>query len=163
MQLRRQLRRIVGARIALRNERLPPWPEIRPEIRRKPPQERAIVASRTYADRPLGTLEGLSDLIDDAEVFYLFPHVRTREDVVLFWRADARVALLFPRGSPLRDEGEPVVPMESRYSDPLPLPSARSEMDELNHRFLYFVAAEDQRGKVLYLRRDGDYGLVVPR
>jgi len=35
-------------------------------------------------------------------------------------------------------------------------------MDELNHRFLYFVDAYDGRGKVLYLRHDGDYGLVEP-
>ncbi|MDT4935327.1 MAG: Sigma 54 modulation/S30EA ribosomal protein terminus [Pseudonocardiales bacterium] len=35
-------------------------------------------------------------------------------------------------------------------------------MDWLNHRFLYFIDAADGRGKVLYLRHDGDYGLVVP-
>jgi hypothetical protein len=35
-------------------------------------------------------------------------------------------------------------------------------MDWLNHRFLYFVDAEDGRGRVLYLRHDGDYGLVQP-
>jgi hypothetical protein len=35
-------------------------------------------------------------------------------------------------------------------------------MDVLNHRFLYFVDAADGRGKVLYLRHDGDYGLVEP-
>jgi ribosome-associated translation inhibitor RaiA len=163
LQLRRQLRRIVGSRLALRNERLPRWPEIHPEVRRKPPGERAIVACRTYADRPLGTLEGVSDLIDDAEVFYLFPHARTREDVVVFWRDDARIGLLFPPGSALADEPDPVVPLASRYSSPLPLADACSEMDALDHRFLYFIAAEDERGKVLYLRRDGDYGLVVPR
>jgi hypothetical protein len=32
----------------------------------------------------------------------------------------------------------------------------------LNHRFLYFIDAGDGRGKVLYLRHDGDYGLVEP-
>ena len=35
-------------------------------------------------------------------------------------------------------------------------------MDVLNHRFLYFIDAVDGRGKVLYLRHDGDYGLVEP-
>jgi hypothetical protein len=33
-------------------------------------------------------------------------------------------------------------------------------MDALNHRFLYFIDAADGRGKVLYLRHDGDYGLA---
>jgi len=30
------------------------------------------------------------------------------------------------------------------------------------HRFLYFIDADDERGKVLYVRLDGDYGLVEP-
>jgi hypothetical protein len=40
------------------------------------------------------------------------------------------------------------------------LVDARSEMEVLNHRFVYFIASEVRRGKVLYLRHDGDYGLV---
>jgi hypothetical protein len=32
----------------------------------------------------------------------------------------------------------------------------------LNHRFLYFIDAADGRGKLLYLRQDGDYGPVEP-
>jgi hypothetical protein len=38
--------------------------------------------------------------------------------------------------------------------------TARAEMDILNHRFVYFT--DDGRGRVLYLRHDGDYGLVDP-
>jgi putative sigma-54 modulation protein len=88
--------------------------------------------------------------------------VRTNEDVVVFWRDDGRIGLLFPPGSVLADENDVVVPMPSRYSDPLTLAAARSEMDVLNHRFLYYIDAEDERGRVLYLRTDGDYGLVEP-
>jgi ribosome-associated translation inhibitor RaiA len=32
----------------------------------------------------------------------------------------------------------------------------------LNHRSVYFTDANDGRGRVLYLRHDGDYGLVEP-
>jgi hypothetical protein len=35
-------------------------------------------------------------------------------------------------------------------------------MDVVNHRFLYFIDDRDGRGRVLYLRHDGDYGLVEP-
>ncbi|MEA2396449.1 MAG: hypothetical protein QOK25_5 [Thermoleophilaceae bacterium] len=59
-------------------------------------------------------------------------------------------------------ENDVVVPEPSRYSAPLPLSTARTEMDELDHRFLYFIDADDGRGKILYLRHDGDYGLVEP-
>jgi hypothetical protein len=89
--------------------------------------------------------------------------VRTGEDVVVYRRDDGRIGLIFLPGSPLADEGDEIVVAEpSRYSSPLTLDTARAEMDLLNDRFLYFVDAEDGRGKVLYLRHDGDYGLVLP-
>ena len=78
-------------------------------------------------------------------------------------RDDGRIGLLHPPGSPLSGENDIVVPEPSRYDQPIPLAKARDEMDVLGHRFLYFIDAADGRGKVLYLRHDGDYGLVEPR
>jgi ribosome-associated translation inhibitor RaiA len=170
--LQRQLRRVVDSEVALRNEpaaieqalaALEPERSHRPEARLKPPEERAIVRRRTYAGRPEATLEAVADMLDLDEEFHLFRHVRTGEDVVVYRRDDGRIGLIFPPGSPLADEGDDIVVAEpSRYSSPLALDTARAEMDLLNHRFLYFIDAEDGRGKVLYLRHDGDYGLVVP-
>ena len=54
------------------------------------------------------------------------------------------------------------MPEPSRYPEPISLERARDEMDVLNHRFLYFVDAADGHGKVMYLRHDGNYGLVEP-
>jgi putative sigma-54 modulation protein len=89
--------------------------------------------------------------------------VRTSEDVVVHRRDDKRVGLIHPRGSILSDETDEIVVAEpNRYSDPLTLDQARAEEDIVNHRFLYFIDAADGRGKVLYLRHDGDYGLVEP-
>jgi hypothetical protein len=168
--LRRQLRRIVGADVALRNE-----PRVlddggreqRAPARLKPPEERSIVVRRTYAQEPEPTLTALADLLEDAEVFHLFVHARTGEDVVAYQLDSGRLGLLFPPGSVLADEGDLVVAQPSWFSEPLPFAAARSEMDVLNeravyHRFLYFIDAGDERGKVLYLRLDGDYGLVEP-
>jgi putative sigma-54 modulation protein len=70
--------------------------------------------------------------------------------------------LLFPQGSALADEDDIAAPEPSRYSKPLTLDQARTEMDWLNHRFLYFIDADGGRGEVIYLRHDGDYGLVEP-
>jgi hypothetical protein len=136
----------------------------RPEARLKPPEQREIVRRRTYSDHPEATLEAISDLLDLDEEFHLFVHVRTGEDVVVHHRDDRRIGLLHPRGSLLGDEEDEVVaPEPSRYSEPLSLATARSEMDMLEHRFVYFLDAGDRRGKVIYLRFDGDYGLVEPR
>jgi ribosome-associated translation inhibitor RaiA len=171
-RLRRQLRRVVGAEVAQRNEP----DEIRkglaavelarahrPEGRLKPPEERAILRLRTYADHPEATLEAIADMLDLDEEFHLFKHVRTGEDVVVYRRDDGRIGLMHPPGSVLADETDEIVVAEpSRYSQPLALEAARGEMDIVNHRFLYFVDAADGRGKVLYLRHDGDYGIVEP-
>jgi ribosome-associated translation inhibitor RaiA len=169
-RLRRQLRRIVDTDVATRNDprtikkaiddfRQADRPLPAKDI--KPPDEREIISRRSYATSPEPTLSAIVDLLEDAEQFHAFVHVRTNEDTVVFWRDDGRIGLLFPPGSVLADEQD-VVPMRSRYDEPLTLALARSEMDMLNHRFLYFMDAEDDRGKVLYLRADGDYGLVDP-
>jgi hypothetical protein len=170
-RLRDQLRRVVDADVALRNEprtiakalrdlehRLPDRPQRSP----KPPEEREIVHRRTYVDVPLSTAEAVNELLDMDAEFLLFTHARTREDVAVHRRDDGAVGLLHPHGSELAGEDEIVVPEPSRYSEPLTLERARTEMDWLNHRFLYFIDADDGRGKVIYLRHDGDYGLVEP-
>jgi ribosome-associated translation inhibitor RaiA len=172
-RLRRQLRDIVGAEVAERNEpavieralgTLPlahdPWPP--PQAQRKPPEERRIVTRRVYGDELEPTLSAIADLVSSGDLFHLFCHVRTNEDVVVFRRDDGRFGMIIPRGSILADEADIVVPQPNRYSEPRSLEWARAEMDLLNHRFLYFQAAEDGRGRVLYLRDDGDYGLVEP-
>jgi ribosome-associated translation inhibitor RaiA len=171
-RLRRQVRRVVGAEVAERNEpreiqkaleSLPLEPTHRPEADLKPPEERQIVHRRTYADSPEATLEAAADMFDLDEEFHLFVHVRTSEDVVVHRRDDRRIGLIHPRGSILADETDDVVVAEpNRYSAPLTLDQARAEEDIVNHRFLYFMDAEDGRGKVIYLRHDGDYGLVEP-
>jgi ribosome-associated translation inhibitor RaiA len=170
-RLRRQLRRVVDADVALRNEPrtieralkdLPRNREDRPHARRKPPEERSIVHRRPYSEIPISTLEAVADLIDLDLHFNLFRHVRNDEDVVVYCRDDGRIGLIHPRDSVLADENDVVIPEPSRYSEPLPFDRARTEMDMLDHRFLYFVDAADDRGKVIYLRYDGDYGLVEP-
>jgi ribosome-associated translation inhibitor RaiA len=169
-RLRRQLRRVVDADVARRDEPavimkaledLGPHP-LRP-VHAKPAEERRIVRRRTYSDHPEATLEAIADLIDLDEDFHLFVHVRTGEDVVVHRLADRRFGLLHPRGSRLADEADQLVaPQPSRYSEPISLEAVRAEMDLIVHRFTYFHDAGDGRGKVLYVRHDGDYGLVEP-
>jgi ribosome-associated translation inhibitor RaiA len=171
-RLQRQLRRVVGAEVAVRNEpreiqkaieSLPLEPTHRPEADLKPPEERQIIRRRTYADHPESTLEAAEDMFDLDEEFHLFVHVRTSEEVVVHRRDDRLIGLIHPRGSVLADETDDVVVAEAnRYSEPLTLATARAEMDIVNHRFLYYIDADDRRGRVLYLRHDGDYGLVEP-
>jgi ribosome-associated translation inhibitor RaiA len=170
LRLRRQLRDAVDAVVARRNDpavlrkaasdlELEARP--RPRARLKPPQEREIVTFLKVPGEPESTFGAVAELIDRDYEFNLFRHAASAEDVVVHRRADDAVGLLHPPGSPLRHERrDMVIPEPSRYSEPIALVDARLEMDALGHRFIYFIALDDRRGKVLYLRRDGDYGLV---
>jgi ribosome-associated translation inhibitor RaiA len=165
--LRRQVLRITGAAATRRKQPRfvgngPPPPSYPGRgVSLKPPEQREIVPRRAYVDVPLATFDAIDELVALEVVFVLFRHVRTDEAVVVHHRDDGRLGLLFPPGSVLADEDDVVVPKPSRYDRPLALADAREEMDLVNHRFLYFGDADDDgRGKVLYLRRDGDYGLV---
>lgn len=170
-RLLRQIRRVADAGTALRNEPraiekalagLAERREHRPRPRLKPPELRDIIPQRTAYPFPETTFDAVADLLDLDLEFLLFRHARTGEDVVVYRRDDGRIGLLHPPGSPLADENHLVVPEPGRYPEPIPLSKARDEMDVLGHRFLYFIDATDGRGRVLYLRHDGDYGLVEP-
>jgi hypothetical protein len=128
----------------------------------KPPELRDVIPTRTPYSLPETTYDAVADLLDLDLEFLLFRHARTGEDVVVYRRDDGRIGLLHPPGSPLADEDGIVVPEASRYPEPIPRSKAIGEMDVLNHRFLYFVDAADGRGKVIYRRHDGNYGLVEP-
>jgi len=170
-RLARQLRRSAGTEVAQRNEprviakaiaRLSADARDRPVARRKPPELRDLIRTRTLAPMPEDTFDAAADLLDLDLQFLLFTHVRTGEDVVVHRRDDGRLGLLHPPGSPLAGENSVVVAEPSRYPEPIPIERARGEMDALDHRFIYFVDAEDGRGKVIYQRHDGNYGLVEP-
>ena len=170
-RLERQMRRVADAPVALRNDRraimsalahLEHEHKHRPRRSLKRPDLRDVIPQRTPYPLPESTLDAVADLLDLDLEFLLFRHARTQEDVVVYRRDDGRIGLLHPPNSPLGDENDIVVPEASRYAQPIPLAKARDEMDVLNHRFLYFIDAADGRGKVLYLRHDGDYGLVEP-
>jgi ribosome-associated translation inhibitor RaiA len=170
-RLERQMHRVADTPVALRNDRrtiqsglahLEHEHRHRPRATLKRPDLRDIIPRRTAYPLPESTLDAVADLLDLDLEFLLFRHARTGEDVVVYRRDDGRLGLLHPPGSALADENDIVVPKPSRFAQPIPLAKARDEMDVLNHRFLYFIDAADGRGKVLYLRHDGNYGLVEP-
>jgi ribosome-associated translation inhibitor RaiA len=170
-RLRRQMRRAADADAALRNE-----PRViektlaaragerrhRPQPRQKPAELREIIPQRTAYPFPESTFDAVMDLLDLDDEFLLFRHARTGEDVVVYRRGDGRIGLLHPPGSELADETDIVIAKLSRYPEPVSLERVREELDVLGAGFIYFTDERDGRGKVLYVRHDGDYGLVEP-
>ena len=78
----------------------------------------------------------------------------------LYRRDDGHLAIIEPPEAAAARDG---LPRErSRYSEPMELDTALAEMDQVDHRFLFFANAESGRGNVVYLRYDGHYGLIEP-
>jgi ribosome-associated translation inhibitor RaiA len=172
--LHRQLRRFVDRR---RDARRRPaeaqdgewfhgaWSPPRPDFQPRPPEERRIVRRKTFSVAPCTLAEAAADLAALDHDFLLFRHEGTAADAVLHRRdEDGRLEAIVPQGTPEPDEARAggVVWTASRLSGPLDLATARSEMDALDHRFLFFVDAATGRGTVLYLRYDGHLGLLEP-
>jgi uncharacterized protein (DUF2267 family)/ribosome-associated translation inhibitor RaiA len=171
-RLRRQIRRVVGKEVALRNEPrviakalAGPAHEVihRPEVDAKPVDERRIVHRRLVPAVPTSVLDAVADLLDADQEFRLFRHDESGEWLVVHRREDDRIGLIHPPWIPLRAGVTDVLVTEpSPYHDPLALEAAQAALAESGERFLFFVDAADGRPKVLYLRHDGDYGLVEP-
>ena len=141
------------------------WSPPRPDYARRPAAERSVMRRKTFALEPMTPQEAAWDLEALDHAFYLFQDLDTGADAVVYRRDDGRLGVIGPAGRGWAEDpaaGEPVRE-ESRVNGATSLDDAIAEMDELDHRFLYFVDAETGRGNVIYLRIDGHYGLIGPR
>jgi ribosome-associated translation inhibitor RaiA len=136
------------------------WTPPRPPRSWRPAGERQVVRRKSFALEPMDALEAAADMSALDHDFYLFHDIDTDADSVVYRRDDGRLAVIAPRDVAPPDDD--VLREPSRYSGPLTLAEAVSQMDELNHRFLFFTDAATGRGAVLYLRYDGHYGLIEP-
>jgi putative sigma-54 modulation protein len=80
------------------------------------------------------------------------PHTRTMED--LLEDADDMELLAEEPRSIVRTKRFPTPPMDEE--------EAIQQMELLGHDFFVFLNAESGEINVLYRRRDGDYGLIIP-
>jgi ribosome-associated translation inhibitor RaiA len=170
--MRRQLDRFADRRVTRRKRpaELPSgawrhgaWSAKRPDHFRRPPDERQILRRKSFALEQMTPTEAAVALAELDHDFYLFCDSETGRDAVVYRRDDGRLGLIEPAGvvwpDPIEDG---LVREESRMSSPTSLEASVEEMNELNHRFLFFVNEEDGRGNIIYLRYDGHYGLIEP-
>jgi putative sigma-54 modulation protein len=80
------------------------------------------------------------------------PHTRTREE--LLEEADDMELLAEEPRNIVRTKRFPTPPMDEE--------EAIEQMELLGHDFFVFLNAESGEINVLYRRRDGDYGLIIP-
>lgn len=143
------------------------WIPPRPAQSVRPAGEREVIRRKVFVLEPLDATEAAAVMEELDHNFYLFHDSATGSDSVVYRRDDGRLAVIAPRdvsdtGDHAGDGEDEIVRERSHFSGPLSLADAVSQMDELNHRFMYFIDAGSDRGAVLYLRYDGHYGLIEP-
>lgn len=125
-------------------------------------EERAVMRRKSYtlaAETP-GQAATEADLLDYD--FHLFTEKSTGEDAVIYRSgAGYRLALAYPKTRRLGLIGPSI--------DVIPVPAPRLTVAEATSRievtsepFLFFRDADTGRGNVIYLRYDGDFGLIAP-
>jgi ribosome-associated translation inhibitor RaiA len=134
----------------------------RPDFHSRPVEERSIVRRKAFALGAIDSLQAVRDLLDLDHDFHLFHDTETRTDAVVYHRDDGRIGVIYADAVHPPPQGEGPVCEANRLSGPIKLEAAVAEMNALSHRFLFFVNAESARGNVIYLRYDGDYGLIEP-
>lgn len=170
-RLQHQIRRHVDRLISLRRQPVETpdgkwdhdtWVPSLPSQSLLEPGERDVIRRKVFALVPLKASEAADVMRELDHGFYLFHDSETDADSVVYHRDDGQLAVIAPRGvaAPDGPDSSGIQRETSRYSESLTLEDAVSEMDELNHRFMFFIDAATNQAAILYLRYDGHYGLI---
>jgi hypothetical protein len=134
-------------------------PTRRPAYFPRAPEDCEVVVRKSFALEAQSVDEAIADLEMLDHDFFLFRDVTNEVDCVVRRAADgyelhcAGTAPDEPIAAPVRHNPEPV--------PNLALEDAEELLDASDASYVFFVDAEAGRGRVLYRRYDGHYGLIV--
>jgi hypothetical protein len=114
----------------------------RPPYYPRPAEEREVIRHKTFTPRKLSPDEALWEMNQFDYDFHLFTDAETGQDSVV------------ARGGP---SGYHLVRPST-----LTLDQARQRLEDGGEPFVFFIDPTTKRGKVLYHRYDGHYGLITP-
>lgn len=126
----------------------------------RPPGEPEIVRRKTFAAETQTPDEAAFDMDLMGYGFWLFTEIETGRDAVLY-RADGgyRLALTDPEAERAGPDAIPLT-VSPHHAPRIGETEAAERMEALGLPFLFFADAATGRGKVLYHRYDGHYGLL---
>ncbi|HEX6498893.1 MAG TPA: sigma 54 modulation/S30EA ribosomal C-terminal domain-containing protein [Micromonosporaceae bacterium] len=135
----------------------------RPPYYPRPEEEREIVAHKSLAPSRLTAADAAWEMDAMDYDFYLFTEVDTGQDSVLYRDGGTgyRLARLTPvPTAPTTDE----VPMtvSGQAAPTATVPQAVARLEITGWPFVFFADRDSGRGRVLYHRYDGHYGLITP-
>ena len=134
----------------------------RPAYFPRPIDEREVVRQKTFAVHEMTPDEAAFDLELLDHDFYLFRNLETGEDNVITRLGDHGYELLEPSGKCTLTGAVASITRSSVHPSTGTLEAAGELLDVTEERFIFFLDPDSGRGRVLYRRYDGHYGLIVP-
>jgi ribosome-associated translation inhibitor RaiA len=133
-------------------------PTVREAYFPRPAQEREILRRKTFALAPMTPDEAAYEMELLGHDFYLFTDSRTGKDAVVYHDGAGRFAI---RGEVVV-EGESAPLVNVIGSAPaMSEDQAVTRLEVSREPFVFFLEPGNGRGRVLYLRYDGHYGLIT--
>ena len=138
-------------------------PTHRPEFYPRPEQDRKIVRHKTYEPARATPEEAAFDMDMLDYDFQLFTDSESGQDSVIYHAGPTgyRLAQLVPDPTRTWSTALPLTVSE-RPAPGLTLAEAVHRLDATGLPFVFFAEPTSGRGRVLYRRYDGHYGLVTP-
>jgi ribosome-associated translation inhibitor RaiA len=138
-------------------------PSARPGYYPRPESERQVVRHKTFAPAQTTPDEAAFDMDLLDYDFYLFTDADTGQDTVIYRAGPTgyRLASVDPDAARMPTSAVPLT-LSDRPAPLLTVAEARKQLDATGLPFLFFAEPATGRGRVLYRRYDGHYGLVRP-
>jgi ribosomal subunit interface protein len=125
----------------------------------RPPEQREVLRRKTFALEPMTPDEAAFDMDLLGHDFYLFTDLHSGRDALVYRDGDDGKFALQGEVVPYAEAGTLLA-----SAGAAPELSESDAIDRLNltgEPFLFFLDPEARRGRVLYLRYDGHYGLIT--
>ncbi|HET9759910.1 MAG TPA: HPF/RaiA family ribosome-associated protein [Nocardioidaceae bacterium] len=123
----------------------------------RPPAEREVVRRKTFALEPMTVDEAAFDMDLLGHSFYLFRDIDTGTDALVQRTRRGGFAV---RGELAPPESAAVKVVHEGAAPRLDEQQARTRLELSGEPFVFYVDPRTRRGRVLYVRYDGHYGLV---
>jgi hypothetical protein len=127
----------------------------------RPVDEREVVRRKTFSWGAMTPDEAASDLEALDHDFYLFTNLETGEDNVIA-RSGSSYELFEPSATCALHETVVPVTRSTVRPETMNIEEARETLALTDRPFVFFLDRADGRGRVLYRRYDGHYGLLEP-
>jgi ribosome-associated translation inhibitor RaiA len=134
----------------------------RPPYFPRPADEREVVRTKTFAVDEMTPDEAVFDLELLDHDFYLFKNLETGEDNVVARSPVSGYELLEPSATCALTETAARIEHSTTRPPTANVEQAIEVLEESALPFVFFVDPDDGRGRVLYHRYDGHYGLIGP-